>query len=245
MNAKPLLALTLVAGSVLHADDAFLERIRQRQLQIESEVKDVTYTARGTGRELDEQGQVKRETVTVRKVYIKTPDRQASEILSIQVNGRELEGKEREREIERTRGRQGGRRADMPFVPGSWTNYLYTVEGRATFEGQPVRLVSFRPRRPRIGTIAGTAWVLENSGDIVRMDFRPGRSPFVLKKADFRLDYGRIPQGYWFPYSFTMELVVELKAAGLDLTHTHVQVRETYSDYRINTGLPDSLFRRP
>jgi hypothetical protein len=223
------------------ADPSFLAKIKIRQAAVETEVRDVSYLASAIGRELDEQGKILKTTETVRRVFLKGVHLQKNEYLSLKVDGRELSGKEREKEIAKARQRSGGKRSEMPFTAAVWTNYAYEVGAHAKVDGRPVRLVRFTPVKPAIGSIKGTAYILEETGDIVRMDFEPGRSAFVIQKAEFRLEYAKTA-GYWFPETFHMELIIKLKAL-VDLAYVHVKVKETYSDYRINAGLEDRIFR--
>lgn len=79
----------------------------------------------------------------------------------------------------------------------------------------------------------------------LRIDFSPAKFPgnmmFKFKKLVMTLRYTEALPDIWLPSSFHLEGKAK---AGL-FFNVNFSVDETYHDYQINTGLPDSLFSVP
>ena len=79
----------------------------------EAAIHDMVYTAETRVIEWEDSArqQVKSETLSVRRVYVRAPDQMHNEYLSMTIDGRELNRKEMEREL--AKQRRGGRRAQV------------------------------------------------------------------------------------------------------------------------------------
>jgi hypothetical protein len=97
-----------------------------------------------------------------------------------------------------------------------------------------VWIVAFQPKSPSQKTVRGRAWVLNDSFDVVRMEFLPARLPFVVTDASMVLDYDRVG-GFWAPMRFDMSMDLKLKFL-VELMRRRIIIEDVYSDHLFNIG---------
>jgi hypothetical protein len=89
-------------------------------------------------------------------------------------------------------------------------------------------------RQPKKG---GTAWFHGDRFEVLRLQFQPAKNPRFVKKARVTLDFGQVQPGYWLPVEMKMDV-----SGGFLFIKKSFQMHQTWREYRINSGLPDSLF---
>lgn len=218
-----------------------VERVFRRQAELAAERTDASYIGEYLYLEYDGKGKLRREETCRRRVFRKGYDRQHIEFLSVAVNGKELAGRRRERQIWMLR-RKGlvQDEARMPFRLETRDAYEYELEGADTCCGQEAWVLEFEPRRRSMQTVVGRAWISQASGDVLRLEFRPARLPWVCVGTRMVLHFGE-QQGQILPTFFEMDMGIRVKVF-ITLAERRIRVEDRFSDYSFNQGLPDSLF---
>ena len=98
--------------------EEIIERAKMQQSKLVEEIEDAVFSAESVYRERKKNGELKKELVAKRKVYMKRGGRRREEYLSIIRNGKELHGKEMEKELRDSKSRG-------QIVPQGrlWTDY--------------------------------------------------------------------------------------------------------------------------
>ena len=227
-----LLALVAASGA-----DTVVDSIFRRQAVQNAEVACVSYRGRLHYTETNLRSGDAREVECKRLIMMRHFDQQRHEFEDVRVNGQQLEGAERERQIKQLRSK-GLVAPDtrMPFFLETRDEYDYQVSGPDTWQGMPIWYVAFTPIRPTSRHISGFARVLAGSFDVVSLEFVPCRLPFVVTAARMTLDYARV-HGYWLPVRFRMDMDLRL-AVLVELMRRRIRVEDDYWDYRLNSDVP-------
>jgi hypothetical protein len=236
-----LLLLVLLAERDVVTTDHAVESVFRRQAELAAERTDASYIGAYLYLEYDGKGELRREETCRRRVFRKGYDKQHIEFLNVAVNGKELEGRRRERQIWMLR-RKGlvQDEARMPFRLETRDAYEYELEGADTCCGQSAWVLKFEPRRRSMQTVVGKAWVGQANGDVLRLEFRPAWLPWVCVGTRMVLHFGE-QQGMVLPTLFEMDMRIRVKVL-VTLAERRIRVEDRFSDYRFNQGLPDSLF---
>ncbi len=112
--------------------------------------------------------------------------------------------------------------------------------GSDVLNGTPVWLVDFTSKKKEDNYINGRARILKDKYEVARVDFTPAKISSVLENMAMSLIYSEI-QGYWLPAKFKMDMDVDVKFV-LSIYRRHVKIEDTYTQYKLNSGLQDSLF---
>lgn len=227
-----LLALVAASGA-----DTVVDSIFRRQAVQDAEIACVSYRGRMRYTETDLRSGDAREVECERLILVRHFDQQRHEFEDVRVNGQQLEGAERERQIKQLRSKGiVARDMRMPFFLETRHEYDYQVSGPDTWQGMPIWYVEFTPIRPTSRHISGFARVLAGSFDVVSLEFVPCRLPFVVTAARVTLDYARV-HGYWLPVRFRMDMDLRL-AVVVELMRRRIRVEDDYWDYRLNSDVP-------
>jgi len=237
--------MPIVAAALLLAGPpdvgAVLAAVFARGAARDALITDACYRGDYRYREEDAAGRLLREETCERVVYVKG-ERQRVDFVSVTVNGRELEGRARDRQIAALE-KKGlvVSRANMPFVPEARDAYDYELLGTDSCSGLAAWVVGFTPRRRSQEMVVGRALVDRETGDVVRMEFRPARLPWVCGETRMVLESAEMA-GFWYPVRFEMEMKVRVRILVTLMSRT-IRAEDRFSDYRFNTGLPDSVFK--
>ena len=68
----------------------------------------------------------------------------------------------------------------------------------------------------------------------------PARLPWVVADTDMKLDFDW-EQGYLLPDRFEMNMDLRIRFI-VTLLDRRLRIEDRFTDYRFNSGLPDSLF---
>lgn len=220
--------------------DIIIERTVAKQSSMRSMIHDMQFLASSVFREMDEHGDLDKEMVIERLVYEKG-DRQATQYLSMRSNGKALDEKQMAKEIADWE-KQGRRRGatKMPFNQQYRAEYAYSLDGQVVYEGIDVWVIGFEPREKEDGHITGSAYIHPIDYGVMRIEASPAKLPGVIKDMNMIYTYKK-EQEYWLPeaFEFSMRLKVQFV---LTFVHNIYTLDDRYSQFILNSGLPDSLF---
>jgi hypothetical protein len=245
----PVLTLLLVSVLPTAADPSLqeiLSGVRRAEVDREASVREMTYTAEAKVVEWKDasRAQVQRETVSVRRVYVREPDLVHNEYLSMSIDGRPLPPLEMEREL--AKQRRGGRRDAgggqflSPFSPEAEDLYDFRLLGGDSFEGEPAWRIGFVPREPDQSRFQGTALVGRADYQPLFVELSPSRLPGVLEEFAMSIRFASV-QGYRLPAHFHMQMRIKVSVL-VTLADRTITIEDRYADYRLNPGLDDAVF---
>ncbi len=108
--------------------------------------------------------------------------------------------------------------------------------GDGTLGGRPVRSIKLTPREDRPGAGRVLVWIDSERFLLLRSEiWRGGRRQLTVNFEHERID-GR----YWMPG----RIVAEMAAGAMMRRDEGGRIELVFSNYRINTDLPDSIFER-
>lgn len=224
-----------------HTAEAIVAGVYRRQAALAQSVADGQYRAEYRYEERNPDSTIRALETCTRRVSVRG-ERRHVEFLEVTANGRVLEGRDRERKLRELRGKglvQDWTR--MPFLLETRDEYSYELAGTDSAAGRPAWIVGFKPVRRDGRHIVGRAWVLSDSGhDVARLEFRPDRLPFVVPQMKMVLHYAPTA-GMMLPVFFELDMRVHVRLI-LTLADRYIRIEDRFSEYRFNTGLPDSLF---
>jgi hypothetical protein len=218
-----------------------VESVFRRQAELAAARMDASYIGDYLYMEFDGKGVLQREETCRRRVFRKGYDKQHIEFLNVAVNGNELSGRGRERQVWMLK--QKGLvqdEAHMPFRIETRDAYEYELLGTDTCWGQKAWVLGFQPKRRSLQTVVGQALVGKETGDVLRMEFKPAWLPWVCVGTSLVLHYSEL-DGQMLPTFFEMDMCIKVKML-VTLAERKIRIEDRFSDYRFNQGLPDSLF---
>lgn len=224
-----------------HRLGEIIEKVKMQQSKIVEEIEDAIFLAESIYREREKDDELKKELVVKKRVYVKRGGRRYEEYLGMILNGRDLYGKELEKEIKDWKKKaRRQQETKMPLTPEGEGAYDYQLIGSATRNGMELWVVGFRARQRKDGYINGRGYVSKDSFNIVHAEFAPAKISRVIEDMKMSLTYSEV-QGYWMPVKF--ELSMKIKVGFLvDLFYRDIKIEDTYSEYQFNNQLEDSLF---
>jgi hypothetical protein len=239
-----VLAFALITSALSVGTDSNLQdiikKIEMRQQNLLNNVQDLTFMAKTLYKETDKGGNTKKDVVVQRRIYMKNFSKRHEDYLSMMVNGKQLDKKELEKESKEWRKKSRMSQTKMPLSKEAKNDYEYKLIGSSTLDGMPVWLVGFKSKKNEDNYINGKAYVLKDSCDIARVDFKPAKTSSVIKDIDMSLIYSEI-QGYWLPIKFEMNMDLDVKFV-LNMYYRQIKIEDVYTQYKFNCGLQDSLF---
>ncbi|MBK9097983.1 MAG: hypothetical protein IPM14_07660 [bacterium] len=149
-------------------------------------------------------------------------------------------------------------KSGLNFSPLGFLNYKYTAfyEREDTIKGNPVSVIKVIPLEGSAEVIISTLWVDTQRNIILKVESsRKPQGNFVVN-----LDYLKTTDGFWLPSSILFEFSIDgsglPKRFGDDRGSNDKQKKDdskkvetgkvylTYSNYKVNKGLPDSIFEQ-
>ena len=202
-------------------------------------------------REPGKGGTAKTVLIQDKTVYFRSPDQEREVFLSVTKKGEVLspdalaEYQEKaDEEVRRSAGDEDASgegsmsfSASAPWDPEERDRYTFELLSPDTVRGMPAYAVRVIPRQEEKDLVDGTAWFHGDLLEVLRLEFRPAKNPRFVKKARVTLDFGEVQPGYWLPVEMKMDVT-----GGILFIKKSFHIHQTWRDYRINPGLPDSLF---
>jgi len=212
-----------------------VEKVKARQLRALEEIKDSICLAESVYKEIKKNGEIKKKVITEKLIYIKGTDKRYEECLSMTVNGRKLSKAKMEEEFEN--GNED-REIKLPLTPEGEGCYNFQLAGSGTCNGKDVWLIDFKAKEKKDEYVNGRGYVSKDTFDIMRVELVPAKLSRVVKGLEISVASVSV-NGYWMPIKFLMDLEIKVGF----LYHKHIIIEETYSDYKLNNQLADSIFK--
>jgi hypothetical protein len=221
--------------------EEIIEKVKMRQSRIVDDIEDAVYSAEALYKEIDKDGKLKKELVVKKRVYMGRGDRRYEEYLNIIRNGRDLNGKEFQKELKDWKKKAGRQQeTKMPMTPEGEGAYEYYLIGDGTWRDMGVWIVGFRAKQEKDGYINGKGYISKDSFDVVRVEFAPAKTSRVIKDMGMALTHSEV-DGYWMPVEFQLDMKIRVGFL-VDLFYRTISIKETYTEYKFNNQLPDSIF---
>jgi len=225
-----IIVLTIPATSQQELSlDQILERAYQRQTAGQEQIKDYVCQATFVMREAQKDGTAKTIFIEDKMVYFKSPDKEREIYHAITKEGKVLSPEE-VAEHQRKADEQAG-------SPEERQNYNFELLPPDTIRGIPTHVVRVKPKRRSKHLIDGKAWLHQGLFEVIKMDFQPAKKPKFVKKAHMIMDFDEVQPEVWLP----VEMKIDARGGFLFFKKSF-QMHQTWRDYQINVGLPDSLF---
>jgi len=235
-----LLAETFVLTEEISLEQ-ITEKVKMRQSRIVREIEDAVFLAEVLYKERGKDGELKKELIVRKRVYMRRGGRRYEEYLSMIRNGRELHGKEFEKELKDWKKKaERQQETKMPMTPEGEGAYEYYLIGDGVWKDMSVWILGFRAREEKDGYINGKGYISKNAFDVVRVEFAPAKTSRVIKDMSMALAHSEV-NGYWMPVEFQLDMKIKVGFL-VDLFYRNISIKETYSGYRFNNQLEDSLF---
>ncbi len=212
-----------------------IEKVTAQQLKVLTEIQDSICISNSIYREMKKDGRLKKEVLTKKCTYVKGIDKRYDEYLSMSVNGRELDAKELKKEAKKAR--KDDREVKLPLTPAGEGAYDFHLAGSDVCNGMDVWLLDFRAKERKDEYINGRGCISKDTFDVVHIELTPAKLSRIIKTLDVSVVFDRV-QGYWIPVKFRADVEVQLSF----LYYRYITIEETYSEYKLNNQLDDSIF---
>ena len=164
-----LLAETFVLTEEISLEQ-ITEKVKMRQSRIVREIEDAVFLAEVLYKERGKDGELKKELIVRKRVYMRRGGRRYEEYLSMIRNGRELHGKEFEKELKDWKKKaERQQETKMPMTPEGEGAYEYYLIGDGVWKDMSVWILGFRAREEKDGYINGKGYISKNAFDVVRV----------------------------------------------------------------------------
>lgn len=221
--------------------EEIIEQVKLQQAKTSKEVEDAVFSAEFVYRESKKGDELEKELVGRRRVYMRNDGKRHEEFLSMTLNGKELKGKDLEKQIKDWKKRaKSQQESKMPLTKEGEGAYDYRLVGDGTWNEIDVWIVGFSAKEKKDKYVNGTAYVSREEYNLVGLEFSPAKTSRVIKSMGMSLTYSEI-QGHWMPVKFTMDMKIRIGLL-VDMFYRHITVEDIYSDYKFNSQLADSVF---
>ena len=221
--------------------DEIIDGVEAQQQRLVTEIENAIFSADAKYQERDKNGKLKKDLVVKRRIYMGQSNKRHEECLSMVLNGEELKGKKLRKEFrdwqKKTKSQS---ETKMPMTPEGEGAYDYSLIGSGKWNDMNVWIVGFAPKKRKKGYIEGEGYIAKESLNIVRVEFSPAKLPRVIENMQMSLNYSEL-EGYWFPVKFSMKMTISVGLFA-EFFRMDVKVEDTYSNYKFNSQLDDSLF---
>jgi hypothetical protein len=228
--------------------DEILRRVAEGEARRDSLMRDQAFTRVALVTYVDERGGSRHELDEAARVYRKRPDRVREDLLRRRREGKPQEDGNLEVSAEADMGEEI---VSFAFEPRARAGYRFHIAERHVIGGHVVYVVDFTPRSAADALPTGRAWIDTNDFVIVREEFwfrDRSPAPLFLKSVDRCVIERRRVGARWWVVERVLGRVRLTSATRLlgrlggDKLPEIVDFSLLYTDYRINEGLPDSLF---
>ncbi|MEO0080730.1 MAG: tryptophan-rich sensory protein [candidate division WOR-3 bacterium] len=167
--------------------ESIVDSVFARRAGMATRYQSASYLADYHYWERDSRGRLLREETCRRRVYAGTGQTQV-EFLEVTLNGRRVDGRNRERLIAALR-RKGlvQDEAMMPFFRDTKHVYRYELLGEDTCLERSAWVLGFMPVRKSQQTVEGRAFIDKENYDVLAMEFRPAKLPWVCAGTKMKL----------------------------------------------------------
>jgi len=216
--------------------DYIIEKTKVKQQKTLDEIQDSICLSTSVYKELRKDGSVKKEVVTKKCIYMKGTDSRYEECLYMSINGKELGKAEMKKKFEDDQG--DDREIKLPLTPEGEGYYNFYLAGSDVYNGLDVWIIEFKAKEKKDEFVNGSGYVTKDSFDVIYVELAPAKISRLVKGLKVSMTSAHM-QGYWMPVRFEMDLEIKVSF----LYYKHIIIQETYSEYKLNTGLDDSIFK--
>lgn len=132
--------------------------------------------------------------------------------------------------------------------PDALRHYDFRLEGTRRLDDQTVYDISVRPKNKLQSAFVGQVAVLDSAFALLEVALRPGAAfifPPPIERYDvtYRQQFSNFGGDFWLPVDFRADLAIRFKLGAL-LAFPTFQIDQVsrFTDYAVNTPLPDSLY---
>ncbi len=132
--------------------------------------------------------------------------------------------------------------------PDALGTYRFMLEGTRVLDGLTVYDIQVAPRNRLASAFEGRVSVLDSAFAMISAELTPGESflfPQPIQEYDvtYRQQFSSFGGEYWMPVDFQSAIVAKVSMPGI-LTYPRFNISHVarFSDYRINTTIPEDLF---
>jgi len=183
-------------------------------------------------------GKLDRDNVMKKRWYVKRPNKKKEVFVSGTVNGQPA--KEGEFIFEKLGLDSSTSFYDIEcFRPGNENNFKLGEGGPAAVEGQTFRVLNLESLAPaKTNLIRGKMYLPVDSCRVARMEGRFLHRAIQKNEVDFKAVFTMVGTNLWLPKEMTIEGQVKM-----GWMKRKIYSRNEFSNYQINVGLADSLFK--
>ncbi len=234
-----------VFGQAVLDIEQVIEKAYQVDHSFRTETADFTMMVESISKSLKGDGSVKEEKRFIKKYYYKS-DLFKQEFLEFYLDGEKQDDGELADQVKaakdrkkKGRGRDGSINCLKPFYPDQRTDYLFSMPGVEKKKGYDCYHIIADCRLEDDQLLEGDYWFETENLHIVYAEFRPAKMPSKIKNLEMEMEYAPIGDGVWLPKRF------HLKGNGkvMIFIKFRFEVDETFSDYQLNSGLTDDMFK--
>ncbi|MBI3585790.1 MAG: carboxypeptidase-like regulatory domain-containing protein [Ignavibacteriales bacterium] len=145
--------------------------------------------------------------------------------------------------------RLGGFRFVGPTSQEAFDYYDFKLEKTRERDGVAIYIISLNPKTRLVPLFYGTISVIGNTYAVVGVDVIPNEAYTIPFLSDFRFNYaqqfGLYDSIYWMPVDVRMKGWAKVGIVGLSFPRIGFDRVVSIYDYKINTAIPDTIFRKP
>lgn len=145
--------------------------------------------------------------------------------------------------------RLGGFRFIGPTSQEAFDYYDFKLEKTRERDGVAIYTISLNPKTRLVPLFYGTINIVGNTYAVVGVEVIPNEAYTIPFFSDFRFNYaqqfGLYDSIYWMPVDIRVKGWAEIGIAGLSFPRIGFERVVSIYDYKINTEIPDTIFRKP
>lgn len=213
-----------------------LDRAYQKEKVFKENLADYICQATTILQEPQKDGTAETLSIVEKTIFRKLPDKRIEKYHTITKKGKELTPEEVAKTQKKHMTISLGRGRSF-FGPEERSHYTYELMPPDTVRGYPTHVLRIKPKSQEMDLVDGKIWLHKSNFEVIRLHFQPAKNPRFVKKAIVIFEFDEIQPGLWLPF----EIIIEAQAGFLFIKKNR-RIHETWRDYKINVGLPDSLF---
>lgn len=232
-----IFSVGLIAFPVLFFSNAYCQettweqlvpKIKKRVALHQARTANISYQTDSRTIIKDGNHEIKKTIQTKQRITLNRPEDPKSEILSMIINGKQLNKKEIDQELKKVPSQS----SRSPLDPVVMHKYTFQLIGSTTYKNLEVWEVSFQPKLPEKGLSAGVFYIDKMMLDMVFMEFTPSHLPSAVQNLNIKLMF-QLLNNMWVPQSSSIK--GHIKAAFIiTLMEQHMEINETYSRFNFN-----------
>ena len=133
--------------------------------------------------------------------------------------------------------------------PDALDYYDFKLVDQTSLDNQTVYEIEVTPARKLQPLFKGTAYVLANEYALLEVDLVPNDvvtfpAPIKSFKTSYEQQFNNFGQDFWLPVDVRIGGDIKIKMVGLDFPMIKFKQLSRITNYRVNTSLPDSLYKK-